>query len=138
MSAAIPFATDAWIKRLGEECNKSEAYRQAAKHWEGDVYLVVEAEGQLRKTVYMYMDLYHGECRRAFVADDPGTLNPKFWFRGSVSAWKEVTDRNMDPLKAILTRKLALKGNMTNIIRNAKATEALVNCSTNFETEYPL
>ena len=138
MLGAIPFATDAWIKRLGEECNKSKAYRAAAKHWEGDIYLVVEAEGQLQQTVYMYMDLHHGECRQAFVAEDPATLSPKFWFCGSVSAWKEVTDRKLDPLKAILTRKLVLKGNMTNIMRNAKATQALVNCLTNFETEYPL
>ena len=67
MSGPIPFATDAWIKRLGDECNKSEAYREAAKNWEGDLYVIVEPEGQLQETVYMYLDLYHGQCRQAFV-----------------------------------------------------------------------
>jgi hypothetical protein len=37
MSGSIPFATDAWIRRLGEECNKSEADREAAKNGEGDL-----------------------------------------------------------------------------------------------------
>ena len=138
MSSAIPFATDAWIKRLGEECNKSETYREAARNWEGDVYFVVKAEGRLQETVYMYIDLYHGQCRRAFVPEDYTTLNPEFWISGSVGAWKEVAEKNMNPLKALLTRKLSLKGNMTKIMRSAKAAQALMSCSKNFETEFPL
>jgi putative sterol carrier protein len=138
MSGAIPFATDAWIKRLSEACNKSEAYRAAARDWEVDVYFVVEAEGQLETNVYMYLDVYHGQCRQAFVPDDYTSLNPEFWISGSVSAWKEVTEKNMDPLKALLTRKLSLKGSMSKVMRHAKAAQALVNCSTSFETKFPL
>ncbi|MBN1218381.1 MAG: SCP2 sterol-binding domain-containing protein [Anaerolineae bacterium] len=138
MSGAIPFATDAWIKRLGEACNNSQIYLDAARNWEGDVYLVVEAEGRLEKTIYMYIDLYHGECRRALAIEDPSTFTPEFWISGPVSAWKEVTAKKIDPLKAILTRKLALKGNIAKIMRYAKATQALVDCSTSFDTEFPL
>lgn len=137
MTRAIPFATDAWIKRLGDECNKSQVYREAAKNWEGDLYIVVEAEGRFQKTVYMYLDLYHGQCRQAFVPEDPTTLSPEFWIIGSVSAWKEVAEKNMDPIKALLTRKLSLKGNMAKIMRSARAAQALMNCSTSFETEFP-
>jgi putative sterol carrier protein len=137
MTGAIPFATDAWIKRLGDECNKSKAYREAAKNWEGDLYIVVEAEGQLRETVYMYLDLYHGQCRQAFVPEDHTTLSPEFWIIGPVSVWKEVTQKHTDPIKALLTRKLCLKGNMAKIMRSARAAQALINCSARFETEFP-
>ena len=137
MSGAIPFATDAWIKRLGEECNKSMVYREAARDWEGDLYFVVEAEGRLEKNVYMYLDIYHGECRQAFVPEDYTALNPEFWISGSLSAWREVTEKKMDPLKALLTRKLSLKGSMTKMMRVSKAAEALVNCFTSFDTEFP-
>jgi putative sterol carrier protein len=138
MTGAIPFATDAWIKRLGDECNKSKAYREAAKNWEGDLYIVVEAEGQLRETVYMYLDLYHGQCRQAFVPEDHTTLSPEFRLIGPVSVWKEVTEKHTDPIKALLTRKLSLKGNMAKIMRSARAAQALINCSASFETEFPL
>lgn len=138
MNNAIPFATDAWIKRLGDECNKSEAYREAAKNWEGDLYFIVEPEGNLREPVYMYIDLYHGQCRQAFVPEDYTTLTPEFIIRGPVSAWKEIADRKIDPIKALLTRKLFLKGNMTKIMRNVKAANALIECSTKFETKFPL
>jgi putative sterol carrier protein len=138
MSKAIPFATDAWIKRLGDECNKSEAYREAAKNWEGDVYFIVEPEGELQEPVYMYIDLYHGQCRQAFVPEDYTALKPEFYISGRVSAWKEIADRKIDPIKALMTRKISVKGNITKIMRNVKAANALIDCSTQFETKFPI
>jgi hypothetical protein len=38
----IKFATDEWIRALMEVINKSEAYAQAARNWEGDFYFIVE------------------------------------------------------------------------------------------------
>ncbi len=138
MSDSIPFATDAWIKRLGEECNKSAAYREAARHWEGDLYVIVEPEGRLQERIYMYLDLYHGQCRQAFVPPDHTALSPEFHISGSVSAWKAIAEKRIDPIKAIFTRQLSLKGNMAKVLKNVKAAQELVNCTTKFETEFPL
>ncbi len=137
MGDAIPFATDAWIKRLGAACNSSETYRQAAKNWEGDLYFIVEPEGSLTEPIYMYMDLYHGQCRQAFIAEDPTALTPEFTISAPLSRWKELAEKKTDPIKMLLTRKLSLKGNMAKVMRNAKAAQALVNCSTSFETRFP-
>jgi len=138
MPEAIPFATDAWIQRFGEECNKSEAYREAAKNWEGDVYVIVEPEGRLQQAVYMYIDLYHGQCRRAFIPDDPGAVTPEFYISGPVSAWRDIAEKKLDPIKALFTRRISLKGNMAKVMRNVKAANELVNCTTRFKTEFPL
>jgi putative sterol carrier protein len=138
MPNAVPFATDAWIKRLADECNNSPIYRDAAKNFDGDVYFVVEAEGRLKQTVYMYMHLCGGRCNQAFVPVDHTALDPELWICGPVSAWKEVAEKNIDPLKALLMRKLTLKGSMSKVIRHSKAAEALMHCSVNFQTEFPL
>jgi putative sterol carrier protein len=137
MSAAIPFATDAWIKRLGEECNRSEAYHEAAKNWEGDLYIIVEPEGRLIEPVYMYIDLYHGQCRQAFVPADINALTPEFYISGPVSVWKAIADNKLDPIKALFTRQIKLKGNMAKVLKNVKAAYELVNCTTHFETDFP-
>ena len=137
MPDPIPFATDAWIKRLGEECNNSETYRQAAKNWEGDLYVIVEPEGRLQQPVYMYIDLYHGQCRQAFVPADPATLTPEFYISGPVSVWKAIAEKKLDPMKALFTRQISLKGNMAKVMKNVKAANELVNCTTKFETEFP-
>ena len=138
MSKAIPFATDAWVKRLGEECNKSRTYQDAAKNWEGDLYVIVEPEGRLQETVHMYLDLYHGQCRQAFVPNDPTVLNPEFCISGPVSAWKAIAEKKLDPMKALFTRRITLKGNMAKVLKNVKAANELVNCTTGIETEFPL
>lgn len=137
MAGAIPFATDAWVKRLGEECNKSDTYREAAKNWEGDLYVIVEPGDQLPEAIYMYLDLYHGQCRQAFIPADHAALSPEFYISGPVSVWKAVAEKKLDPIKAIFTRQITLKGNMAKVLKNVKAAQELVNCTTGFETEFP-
>ncbi len=137
MSNSVHFATDAWIKRLGDECNKSEAYREAAKNWEGDIYFIVEPDEPQQEPIYMYMDLYHGQCRQAFVPKDRAALTPEFTISGSMKVWRAIAEKKMDPVKALLTRQLSLKGNMTKIMKNARAANELVNCTTKVDTEYP-
>jgi putative sterol carrier protein len=137
MANPVLFATDAWIKRLGDECNKSEAYREAAKNWEGDIYFIVEPEGYGQDPIYMYMDLYHGRCRQAFVPEDCSTVNPEFHISGSMKVWRAIAQKEMDPVKALLTRQLSLKGNMAKVMKNARAANELVNCTTRVETEFP-
>ena len=86
----------------------------------------------------MYIDLYHGQCRQAFVPQDYTTLNPEFRISGPVSAWKELAERKIDPMKALLTRKLSLKGNMAKAMKNIRAANELVNLTSRFKTEFPL
>jgi putative sterol carrier protein len=138
MNDSIAFATDRWIKRLADECNNNKAYQDAARNWEGDIYFIVEPDDPQQEPIYMYMDLYHGRCRQAFVPDDCDALNPEFRISGSLKVWQAIAKKQIDPMKALLTRQLSVKGNMTKIMRNVKAANALVNCTTKFETDFPL
>jgi putative sterol carrier protein len=67
---AIKFLSEEWIQALMSELNNSEAYREAAKNWEGDFYFIVEPEDNTKERVIYYMDLWHGECRSACVIKD--------------------------------------------------------------------
>jgi putative sterol carrier protein len=133
----IVFATDAWIQRFHQEINRSEAYRQAARTWEGDFYFVVEPEGSLAEPVYMYVDLWHGESRAACVVDHPSEKEPEFVIGAPVSTWQDVVELRLDPMKGLMTRKLKLKGNMAKIMRAVKAANELVRCATRVPTEFP-
>jgi putative sterol carrier protein len=137
MSDPILFATEAWVKRLAEAVNSSESYRKAASHWEGDFYFIVEPDGVVTEPIYMYMDLYHGECRQAFLPEDPAAIEPEFQVRGKLRVWRAVTRKELDPIKALITRQLLLSGNMAKIMRNVRAANELVNCTTKFQTRFP-
>jgi putative sterol carrier protein len=133
----VAFATDAWIRQFHAEVNNSQAYRQAAKNWEGDFYFIIEAEGTLAEPVYMYMDLWHGESRDAFIAQDPAVRSPEFVISAPVSTWKDVIELRLDPIRGLLTKKLKLQGNMAKIMRAVKAANELVRCTTRVPTDFP-
>jgi putative sterol carrier protein len=134
---AIKFPSDEWIKALMEQVNKSKTYREAAQTWEGDFYFIINAGHGVPQDVYLYMDLWHGECRDAYEATEPSKKSPEFIIRATVPAWRKVIERKMDPIQALITRQLKLQGRMTKIMRMPKAATELVKCCTLVDTSWP-
>ncbi len=134
----IPFPCDEWIKALMQDLNASQAYENSAVNWEGDFYFIIEPGGALDKTVTLYMDLWHGKCRDAFEVTEADGLNPVFRMTGSVATWKKVMTRKLDPMQALMTGQLKLKGNMAMIMKNVRAAKELVESCTRVPTEFPI
>lgn len=134
---AIKFPSEEWIKALMQELNKSQAYRDAAKNWEGDFYFIVEPEGGLKERVIFYMDLWHGECRSACVVADEKEKTPEFRILAPLSKWHRVIEKKLDPIQGLVTRQLKLQGNLMKIMKAPKAALELVNCCTLVPTEFP-
>ena len=135
---AFQFPSDAWVKALMEDLNRSEAYAEAAKTWEGDFYFIVDPGGALDKTVILYMDLWHGKCRDAYQVTDESAKNPVFRMSAPVATWKKVLTKKLDPIQGLVTGQLKLKGNMAMVMKNVKAAKELVESCTRIETEFPL
>jgi len=134
---AIKFPSEEWIKALMQELNKSEAYRGAAKDWEGDFYFIVEPEDGLKEEVIFYMDLWHGECRSAHIVADEKEQKPEFHIRAPLSKWRRVIEKKLDPIQGLVTRQLKLRGNLMKIMKAPKAAMELVNCCTLVPTDFP-
>ena len=134
---ALPFPSDVWVKALMEDLNQSQAYADAAKNWEGDFFFVIEPAGSMTAPVTLYMDLWHGKCREAYVAE-ADHLKPVFNLRGPVATWKKVMTKKLDPMQALMTGQLKLSGNMAMIMRNVRAAKELVESCTRIPTDYPV
>ena len=132
------FPSDAWVKALMEELNKSAAYAEAAKTWEGDFYFVVDPGGSLTKTTLLYMDLWHGKCREAFEVTDESVKTPVFRMSANPATWKKVLTKKLDPIQGLMTGQLKLKGNMVLIMKSVKAATELVQACTRIDTEFPV
>jgi len=133
----IAFATQEWVEALMEQINQSDAYRSAARTWEGDFYFIVEAGDVVEEEVIMYVDLWHGDCRDARIVDSADAKDPEFRIRAPLSSWKLVIGKQLDPIQALMTRRLSLQGNMMKVMRAVKAAQELVNCCTLVPTEFP-
>jgi len=130
------FPSQEWIIALCEKLNKSQAYADSAKNWEGDFYFVIEPGGPLKEQAMLYMDLWHGKCRGAHGVTNPNEKNPAFVMSADYDVWVRVIKAQLDPIQGLMTRKLKLKGNMTMIMKNVKAAQELVKCCAQVPTEW--
>ena len=134
----IKFPSDEWIQAMKDEVNSSQVYADVAKNWEGDFFFIVEPGGDWTETSTLYMDLWHGKCREAYLLPDPDRHNPAYRLSGSVSAWKRVMTKKLDPMQAMMTGELKLKGNMGMVMKNVRAAKELVECCTRIPTDFPI
>ena len=135
----IYFPSDEWIKTMMVDLNNSDAYLDAAKNWEGDIFFIIQPGGKQEKPVTLYMDLFHGKCRSAFEVN--GMENPPkpvFEISAPIENWKLVMTKKMDPMQALMTGQLRLRGNMAIIMRNVRAAKELVESCTRIDTEFPV
>jgi putative sterol carrier protein len=133
------FGTMDWANAFMAAVNGSKPYEDAAATWEGDFYFIIEAGGALKEPGYMYVDLWHGKCRKVDVITEAekDKYKPEFVLQASVATWRKVAEKKIDSIQAIVTRQLKLTGNMGKVMRAVKAAQELVNCVTQVKTEYP-
>lgn len=131
------FGSDDWVQAFHEAINSSKAYEEAAKTWEGDFYFIVEPSGSMKEPIYMYVDLWHGKSRKAFIAKGVSEMSPEFVISAPTGTWRKVIEKKLDPIQGLITRQLKLKGNMGKIMRAVRAAQELVNCTTKVSTEFP-
>ncbi|HSH01679.1 MAG TPA: SCP2 sterol-binding domain-containing protein [Anaerolineae bacterium] len=131
----IPFGSDEWAKALMVAINNSDAYKAASKKWEGDLTFVVTKGGGMDQEKYIYLDLWHGECRDAYSSDT--AVDSAFVLTGDLQIWKDILSGKTDAIKSLMQRKLKLKGNMMKIMKVPKSATELVACASSLDTEWP-
>lgn len=136
--AKVKFGSAEWIQSLQNDLNSSQAYEEAAKTWEGDFYFIVDPEGTIKDPIYLYMDLWHGKCRDSFVVADKNAKTPAFVMSGAYSKWKKVVTAQLDPIQALMTGQLKLKGNMVMVMKSVKAAQEIIRSCTRIDTEFEM
>lgn len=135
---AFRFPSKEWLQALKEKLNTDENYAQIAKNWEGDIMFNIEPEGSLAEPMELYIDLWHGECRGAFIVDESQDkeLEPAYVLSAPYGNFKRVLNSELDPMQAMITRKLRVKGSMTYMMRNVPVVLDFVRCAQELDTEY--
>jgi putative sterol carrier protein len=134
---AILFGSQDWLDALKKALETSQAYKEAAKNWEGDIYFVVEPDASYENRHIMYLDLWHGECREALAIADENEKSPKYRIVGPFTNWKQILNKKVDPVQSMMTGKIKVKGDMAQIMKMPRAAVELVNCATAFEALFP-
>jgi len=130
------FATQAWLDESASLLNNDPEYAEGAKDYEGDYLYIVEADELQPAPIYYYVDLYHGKCRKATIVTSPTEVKAEFEMSAPYSIWKKILQGELDGNKALMTRKLKIKGNMTKLMKSTKPATAYFKALTPLKTDF--
>jgi putative sterol carrier protein len=122
------FPTAAWLQALEAKLNSDEKYAQIAKNWEGDMLFIVQPGGNLTQEFKYYLDLWHGKCRSAYLVGEQAEPKSTFTLQAPYENVIRLLKGELDPMQAMLTRKLGVRGNMAVLMRNVPTVLDFVRC----------
>jgi len=122
------FPSDEWLQALNDKLNSDEKYAQVARNWEGDMIFLIEPGGTVTRTTRWYIDLWHGKCRGVAVLGEDEEKKSTFTLRGPYENYVRLLKSEIDPMQALLTRKIGLQGNMAVLMRNVPTVLDFVRC----------
>ncbi len=135
---AHTFPGNSWLQSLKDKLNSDERYAHVARKWEGDIMFNIESGGPLTTGVQLYIDLWHGTCRNAFVVDQesPSDNNPDFILNASYDNFVRILKGDLDPMQAMFTRKLSVQGSLPYMMRNVPVVLDFVRCAQEIDANF--
>lgn len=73
------------------------------------------------KEIYVYADLWHGECRGARLLKSMDEVNAAFVLRAKYGIWKRIVNQELSPIVAIMTMKMKVNPGKSYILTQTKA-----------------
>ena len=133
------YFTPEWAALYEKTIQNDADYAEAAKTWEGTVVLHVEAapEWGLDIDIYVFMDLWHGECRSIRIVPTDAGEAGDFVITGSLERWEQVAKKELDSTKGMMQGKLKLKGDLPTIVRAVRASQRLTDLSADVGGFFP-
>ncbi|MEW6440901.1 MAG: SCP2 sterol-binding domain-containing protein [bacterium] len=137
MSALYP--SDEWIKGLQAVCRADDGFRSSCGDFMGKFVFQIETEpGKLERPAYLFLWVDQGDAKEAkamtSLDEEP---DAEYVITGKYSVWKGVVQGKLDPLRAIMTRKLKLvKGSQFTILKQAKFAMRMISNATRVDTVF--
>ncbi len=123
------FPSDEWTVAVMEKLNNDEDYARIAQKWEDDLKFVVEPGGALPAHTILYFDLWHGKCRNAQMFTRSGEeKSASFVLSGPYENFKRILEGKLDPMQALLTRRVFVQGNFGLLLRSVPIVLNFVRC----------
>ena len=133
---AVMFPSIEWLNELKDSLNADKAFEKAAAKWEGSLVMHVQADELLDKETIMWIDPYHGKIRDAKIINSLDEEESEFVLGAKYSTWKAIINGEMDSMKAMMKGKIKVQGKLTTLLKQTKASNALIKVQQNMDTVF--
>ena len=134
----MKFGSMAYLEEVKRRSNADEVYQRLAKD-ESDSYLMIikaEPGKGVPETVTVGYAAEHGTITEVWI----GERETDFVLQAPYGVWVQILTGKLDPNKAMMMRKMKVKGNLLQLLKTADATirwlQVLQTLPTEFEGEY--
>lgn len=131
----VKFPSEEWLERFKNKLNNDEQYARIARNWEGDICIEVKSNSAIENSFIYYLDLWHGKCRKVESLQEIGNLEPAFVLTATFENITKILIGELDPMQAMMTRRLHVKGSMAYMMRNIPTVLDFVRCAREIPTE---
>ncbi len=130
---AMKFPSEEYIHAVMEVLNNDQQYAQVARNWEGDIIFFVEPDGGVEGQdlpMTLYFDLWHGKCRQVRIINPDTEELPDavYTLTASQHNYLRILRGELDPMQAMITRRLRVDGSMAYMLRNVPTVLDFVRC----------
>ncbi|MFX0098639.1 MAG: SCP2 sterol-binding domain-containing protein [Candidatus Hodarchaeota archaeon] len=132
------FMSAEWLELYKDAINANEAYAKAADWWEGDFVFVISPAGNLKEEIRAFIGLNHGKCTgvKKLEAGEENPDGTEYVYTADYESWVKILKSELDPIRALLSGKASVEGDMAKILKATDAAKELVNSTTQVDTEF--
>ncbi|MCP4614586.1 MAG: hypothetical protein GY845_38385 [Planctomycetes bacterium] len=133
------FPSEDWMLAYKDALNTSEEFAKAGANWhEGPIVLVLPEEqpAGIDKDWRMWLELDGGKCDDIKLVTEDEARDAPFVVTTNYARWKQVMQKELDPVKGMMQGKLKLVGHLPTIVRHVKAAQKMVECVTDVSTDF--
>ena len=137
---AYRFPSEEYVQAVMDVLNNDEQYAQIARNWEGDILFVIEPDKGIESDdlpMTLYFDLWHGKCREVRIIDPQVEEAPDaaYTLTAPQANYLQILRGELDPMQAMITRRLKVEGSMAYMLRNVPTVLDFVRCCSSVEIE---
>ena len=118
------FPSKEWCEQAVSLLNSDPDLPLASRGWKGDLAMIIDPEpGKLTRPFVVHSDPKEGKPITFRVLADPDDLDeiePVYLIRAPYSIWRGMIEGNIDPMEAVLRRRIAVRGDLQPLIERLK------------------
>jgi putative sterol carrier protein len=118
------FPSKEWCEEAVRLLNDDPERSLAAQGWQGDIGVIVDAEpGKLARAFVVHVVPRDARIEKLRVLEEPDDLDelePAYLARAPYTVWKQLLQGSLDPVEAVLRRRIAVKGDLQQVIERLR------------------
>ena len=127
-----------WSTELMLRLNADAKFKSVGSRWEGEVNLYVEGAPGVGGSQVIYIDSWHGTCRRVRFRHGRGCqARPRSKSRRRLPTGSGSCAQEIGPIQAMISGQIRVYGNMVYILRNVGGTQRMVEVAATIPTQFP-